>query len=135
MTAVVQRSTNYTIAAVLNLVLSVQNVVFTLPALFDGADATNRSSDSPPFVVMLVAFALGLLGLISTYGVWKGQRWGVVVTIVVNALNFLSAVPGIPFAPNIGLRIAAILTCLVAAAVIWLLLRRRKAPAVTGASA
>mgnify|MGYP006381575969 CR=1 FL=1 len=135
MTAVVQRSTNYTVAVVLNLALSLQNVVFTLPAIFDGADATNKSADSPPFVIMLAAFALGLVGLISSYGVWRVQRWGVVITIVVNALNFLSAIPGIPFAPNLALRISAILTCAAAAAIIWLLLRRRKAPALAGASA
>ena len=135
MTAVVQRSTNYTVAVLLNLALSVQNVVFTLPAIFDGADATNKSADSPPFGIMLAAFALGLFGLISSYGVWKGQRWGVVITIVVNALNFLSAIPGIPFAPNMGLRIAAIATCVAAAVIIWLLLRRRKAPVLAGVSA
>lgn len=135
MTAVVKRSKNYTVAALLNLALSLQNVIFTLPALFDGADATDKSGDSPPFVVMVIAFALGLIGLISSYGVWKGQRWGVVVTIVINALNFLSAIPGVPFAPNMALRLSAIATCVVSAAVIWLLLRRRKALAVVGASA
>lgn len=135
MTAVVHRSTNYTVAAILNLIASLVSIVFSIPVLFDGADATNKSADQPPFVVIVLGFALGVAGVISSYGVWKVQRWGVVVTIVVNALNFLSAVPGIPFAPNWGLRIAATLTCVVSALIIWLLLRRRKAPAVVGVSA
>lgn len=135
MTAVVQRSTNYTIAALLNLALSLEGIVFALPALFDGADATNKSSDAPPFFIVVLAFALGVIGLVSSYGVWKSQRWGVVLTIVISALNFLSAIPGVPFAPNMGLRIAAILTCVAAIAIIWLLLRRRKAPALVGVSA
>lgn len=135
MTAVVQRSTNYTVAVALNVISSLASVVFSIPVLFDGADATSESADQPPFVVIVLGFALGVAGLISSYGVWKVQRWGVVVTIVVNALNFLSAVPGVPFAPTMGLRLAATSTCVVSAIIIWLLLRRRKAPAVVGVSA
>lgn len=135
MTAVVQRSTNYTVAAVLNLVTSVVSIVFSMPALIDGADATNSSGDQPPYIVMVLGFAIGVAGLISTYGVWKVQRWGVVLTIVINALNFLSAIPGIPFAPTLWMHIAATASCVVSALIIWLLLRRRKAMALAGVSA
>ncbi len=135
MTAVVQRSTNYTVAALLNLATSVAGIVLSLPALIDGADATSSSGDQPPFAVMVLGFAIGVAGLISSYGVWKVQRWGVVVTIVINALNFLSSVPGIPFAPSWGIRIGATTSCVASALIIWLLLRRRKAPAMAGVSA
>jgi uncharacterized membrane protein (DUF2068 family) len=63
----------------------------------------------PAFVVYL-GVALGVAGLLAAAGLWVLKRWALWLTIVVSALNILSAAPGLAFAPSAGLRAAATLT-------------------------
>lgn len=134
MSNVVQRTRAHTTAAVLNLAVSLFTIAFTLPVLFLGSDGANKSGDQPPFGVIVFAFALGLIGVLSSYGVWRGERWGVVVTIVVNALSFLSGAPGIFAAPTAFLQVASVASCALNVVIIYLLLRRRPAAVTAGAS-
>ncbi len=73
----------------------------------------------PAFVVYL-GVALGVAGLLAAAGLWMLKRWALWLTIVVSALNILSAAPGLAFAPNAGLRVGATLTVVGFAVVVLL---------------
>jgi hypothetical protein len=73
----------------------------------------------PAFVVYL-GVALGLAGLLAAAGLWMLKRWALWLTIVVSVLNILSAAPGLAFAPNVVLRVAAMVTVVGFAVVVLL---------------
>jgi len=118
------RSTALKIAAVLSLLIGVSTVVFALPLISRGADAVNQGSDAPPYVIVLLAVILGVIAIVAAYGTWKGQRWGIILTILANALNGLSAAPGLLFAPSPTLLIAATITVVLSIIIIVLCLWR-----------
>jgi hypothetical protein len=92
------RPMTVTFAAVLLALLSAFGVVATfIPA----------SSEGVPAVVVYGGTALGVLGLIATYGLWTLRRWGVWLSVILSALNLLSAAPGIAFAPTTALFVFA----------------------------
>ena len=115
-----QISPSHKAAAILNAVLAVFTVVWSIPALQGGQD----DSDQVPWPVVVLGFAIGALCLVSSYGVWRGQRWGVVLTIVLNAISFITGAPGIPFGPNAFVIIGSIIGCIGAVVIIYLLMRR-----------
>ena len=57
---------------------------------------------------------------LAAAGLWMLKKWGVWLAVVVCALNFVSAAPGIPFGPDAALRVAATATVLVSALIIVL---------------
>jgi len=61
----------------------------------------------PPVAVKVLSVVMGLLGLLAAYGLWNKKRWGMVVAILVSALNALSGVPGLFVQPNLPATIAA----------------------------
>ena len=118
------RTKSYSVAAILQFLMSVSGVALTLAFLPRGADALDQVSDSPPYFVIITGFAFALLGLISAYGVWRNQKWGVILTILLRAIDSLMALPGVLFAPTTFWRISAITGILLSAVIIYLLLRR-----------
>ena len=127
-----RRSPAHTAAAVLNLAVSLLGVALSLPILPQGAAATEQAGDQPPFFIIILSLVLGTVGVVSSYGVWRGQRWGVVLTIVVNALSLLSGIPGVVFGPTTFLVVVSVIGCLLNVAIIYLLLRRRAAVIADG---
>jgi uncharacterized membrane protein (DUF2068 family) len=113
------RPRSYTIAAVLQLLISIFAIVLFVPALALGSDS---AADAPPFALALAAFAAGVLGLLSAYGVWRNQKWGVVLTIVIRALDGLAALPGILFAPTPFMWASSVVFIVASVAIIGLLL-------------
>ena len=67
---------------------------------------------------------VALTGMVAAYGVFRTQRWGVILTLVLMVVNVLVSVPGIPFGPTVFDKVSSALGLLVSAAVIYLLLRR-----------
>src|SRR5258708_35742146 len=57
--------------------------------------------DGPPLPVKVLAVVTGLIGLLAAYGLWKAKRWGMIVAIIVSALNALSAGPGLALQPHL----------------------------------
>src|SRR5258708_15827538 len=57
--------------------------------------------DGPPLPVKVLAVVTGLIGLLAAYGLWKAKRWGMIVAIIVSALNALSAAPPLVFPPHL----------------------------------
>jgi hypothetical protein len=122
------RSTALKIAAVLSFAMNAYSIIGALPLLAQGAAAANQGTDSPPYIVILIAVLMGVLGIVGAYGAWNQQRWGIVLTIVANLVNGLSAVPGILFAPTPGLMVVAAVTVAVTALIIILCLWRERKP-------
>jgi hypothetical protein len=129
-----KRSIPTTIAAVLNAIWSLVNLVEAVPVLGMGADAVNTSQDMPPYSVVVLAVILGVIGLIASWGVWQNQKWAKIVVIIVGALGGLSALPGVLFAPTPGLRMSAISGVVIPLAIIVLLLWPRPKAAVESAA-
>jgi hypothetical protein len=119
-------------AAAVNAVLSAIGLVVSIAPLPQGADAVAQSNDQPPFAALVVGVILGVLGLVGSFGIWRGDRWGSVLTIAVRGVDGLSSVLGVLFAESASLRALAILSVVGAAVVIWLLLRRDPSPADAG---
>lgn len=94
------RSTALKTAAVFSSLLSLANLVITLPIIMQGSAAVGQAPNSPPYFIELALFVTSIVGLVAAFGAWRQMRWGVLLTIVVNAINLLSAAPGILFAPR-----------------------------------
>lgn len=74
----------------------------------------------PPLPVKVFAVVVGLIGLLAAYGLWNAKRWGMIVAIIVSALNALSAAPGLIAQPNAPALIGAGMTIALAVLVIIL---------------
>jgi uncharacterized membrane protein YfcA len=118
------RYRNYTIAAVLAGILGLANAIVALALLPQGSNKINHSSDQPPYAVIMIEVIIGLIGVVAAYGVFRSQRWGVIVTLVLMVVNVLISLPGIPFGPTVFDKVSSVLGVVVAAAVLYLLLRR-----------
>ncbi|MFM8319451.1 MAG: hypothetical protein ACKOC5_00940 [Chloroflexota bacterium] len=104
------RSTAIKIAAGVSFILNLFSAVAGLLLLPAGASANNSNPESIPYGVLMLGTIMGVIGIVAAYGAWKQQRWGVVLTILVNLVNGLSAAPGILFAPTTPLFISALAT-------------------------
>jgi hypothetical protein len=118
------RSPNYTIAAVLAGLLSLANTITALVLLPQGSDKINHSSNQPPYAVILVTVVVGLIGIVAAYGVFRTQRWGVILTLVLMVINVLISLPGIPFGPTVFDKVSSAVGLVVAGGAIYFLLRR-----------
>ncbi|MFI7589227.1 DUF2127 domain-containing protein [Spongisporangium articulatum] len=119
-------TTSHATAAVLNVVLATLTVITVLPELNKGQAGND---DGVPWGIVLLAFVLAILMFVSSYGVWARQRWGVVLTIVLNVLSFIFGAPGIIFGGSAFLVIGSIVGCVLNIAIVYLLLRRTPAQA------
>jgi hypothetical protein len=99
-----------TIAAILLALLSLLN--FPAPLM--------PGSEEVPAVVIYGGFVLGVAGLAAAAGLWLLKKWSIWLTIVVCGLGILSAAPGIAFAPNAALQLAATVGVVVPALIIVL---------------
>lgn len=114
------RPRSYTIAAVLLVLYSLVGLLFELPNLARG---DVQASDAPPFALTIVNFTLVVLGFIAAYGVWRAQKWGVVLAVAICALSILTSLPAIVFAPILPFRLLGVVSIIWLVAMIVLLLR------------
>jgi uncharacterized membrane protein (DUF2068 family) len=108
------------------VLLSLSNLPVFWTSLFPGAE------EAPDWVIYS-GYVLLALGLIASYGLWTLKRWSYRGSLVVAALNFLLAVPGLFEAPGVGLRVTIGVSALVALAIIALVLRPEARQALTAA--
>ena len=78
-------------------------------------------NDIPTFVIY-GSVALGAIGLVGAFGLWRVRRWGAVLSAAVLALSALLAGPGVLFAPTLLLHLLASVGVLVAVVVLTLIL-------------
>ncbi len=110
-------------AAVVNALVSILGLVVSIAPLPLGAASVSAAGDDPPFAILVAGVVLGVLGLVGSFGVWRAERWGVVLVIVVRGLDGVSSLAGV-FATSTTLRTLAIVSVVSAVVVIVLLLRR-----------
>ena len=122
-------SKSLTVAAILQLLLSIVAIAASIPLLLLGAESVDTAGTSPPYFIAMLGFAIGLVGVVAAYGVWKRQKWAIVLTIVLRAVDVLAALPGVFFAPTAVWRVLAIGGSILGILVIVLLLRREPRPA------
>ncbi len=103
------RPQTVTVAAALLAVFSLANLISPL-----------LSSEGVPEFVIYLGVVLGLAGLVTAAGLWMLRKWSMWLSIIVSALNILSAAPGIAFGPNASLQIAATITVVGSAIIIVL---------------
>jgi len=114
------RPRSYTIAVALLVLYCLISLLFELPNLARGGAP---AADAPPFVLTIVNFTITILGFVAAYGVWRVQKWGVVLAVAVCGLFVLTSLPAILFAPSLAFRLIGGLGVVWAAAIIVLLLR------------
>jgi uncharacterized membrane protein (DUF2068 family) len=124
------RASALKIAAVLSFLLGLFSFVTAIPYLARGAAALDTANNAPPFFIILAALVFAILRIVGAYGLWQNQRWGVMLTIVANALDAVAAAPGVLFAPTRTLWISALVSVVVSVVVIVLCLWRDRRPAV-----
>ena len=87
------RSTALKTAAVLSVLVALIGIgLYDLPNLVLGA----RDSDGP-FALVLGSFTSDVLALVAAYGAWRGQKWGAVLLIAVNAFWIVQAITSLLF--------------------------------------
>jgi peptidoglycan/LPS O-acetylase OafA/YrhL len=86
-----------------------------------------------PTIVLFLAIALGILGLLAAGGLWMLRRWGLLLTIIVSILNILLAAPWIAVESQATGKLLAGVTIVGFALVLVLLMQRnsRRAFAAT----
>ena len=119
------QSTLYKIAIILFAILSLFNILAAVPPLLSGPENQGFATGIPQGVIILAALS-GPAGLLAAYGAWRGEKWGIWLTIILCAGGVLSALPGVLFAPNTAARISAIVGVSVSIFVIVVLVRRPK---------
>src|SRR6478752_3147282 len=73
-------------AAVLNALISVVGLIVSIAPLHLGAEGAGADGDNPPFAVSVVGVALEKIGPVGSLGIWRGERWGLIVSVVGAAL-------------------------------------------------
>ena len=105
------RPQTVTVAAILLAILSLANLIS--PALL---------SEGVPAFVIYLGVVLGIAGLLACVGLWMLKKWGIWLSVIVSVINLLSAAPGIAFAPDTTLQVAATATVVGSALIIVLVL-------------
>ncbi|HEX9036535.1 MAG TPA: hypothetical protein VF808_06040 [Ktedonobacterales bacterium] len=83
--------------------------LFVLLGLVHLAVPYMPDADKIPAIVRYGDVGLGIASLIAGYGLWKLFSWAKTATIVLAALNIVSATPGVFYGPNQTLQIIAAL--------------------------
>ena len=128
-----KRTHLYDAGVIVHALNSLFLVMISFPGLIQGPSG-HAPTEGVPQVVVVLAGLLGVAGLVSAYGAWYGQKWGVALSVFVEALNGLLAMPGVLHAPTPFLRISAIASVLIALFVIFALLHRPKPAAAQPAA-
>ncbi len=113
----------YKTAVIVHTLNSLYLIVFAFPGLLEGPSSQSPTEGVPQIVVVMAAL-LGVAGLVSACGAWDGQKWGIWLTIITEAINGLLAMPGVLFAPTPFARASAIASAVVALFVIVVMLQR-----------
>ena len=98
-----QRPLPVTIAVILHALLGLAAIFLTIPEMTGSVSP----DEGPPMFIVVTSLIIGILSLVSAWGAWQGKKWGQISTIVLRALDGLSAAPGIFVAPTPMLSIAS----------------------------
>ncbi len=113
----------YKSAVIVHALGAIASIMLALPGMMGGPEAHTLMEGVPQFVIVSSAL-LGVAGLVSAYGAWYGQKWGIGLTIVTEAISGLLALPGVLDGPTLFLKLSALTGVLTAVFVIVVMLRR-----------
>ncbi len=103
-----------TLAVILTLLTVVANFAgFALPT----------GGESVPALVIVSSIVLGVAGIPAAIGLWLLRKWGYVLTMIVAALNLLTAIPGIPAGPTTAIKVFSAVFVVVSIAILVLAAR------------
>ena len=122
------RSTGLKIAAVLLWTMAIVGIIAVGIPVVTGARA---DFEGAAFGVAIFSFAVDSITILVAYGVWRAERWGVILAIIISAFNALLNTMGAIGDPNMWLRVMAGSFVFAAIAVIYLCLRRDPAGQAT----
>jgi hypothetical protein len=105
-----RRPVAVTVAAVLCALNALANIV-----------PFGAGGDQIPTFVIYASIALGAIGLVGAFGLWRVRRWGALLSAAVLVLTALLAAPGILFAPTLVLHLLASVGVLIAVVVLTLI--------------
>jgi uncharacterized membrane protein (DUF2068 family) len=111
--AVRSRPMAVTVAIVLSVLVIVAN--FATPALPSGS-----GDYTVPTFVIVVGVILAVIGIGAVIGLWMLRKWGMILTVVVSAINLLLAAPGIVAGPSTWIKIFSAVFVLASALIIVL---------------
>ena len=95
------RPQTVTVATILLALFSVLNVLFPFFPV-----------EGIPAAAVYTGVVAGAAGLVGAAGLWLLRKWGLGISVIVSVLNILDAAPGVAFAPNAALQVAATVTVL-----------------------
>lgn len=81
-------------------------------------------ADNIPPLVRYGDVALGLASLVAGFGLWNLQRWGIILTVIIAALNIFSAAPGMIAAPSLALQVVTVAYVVLSLLIIVLVMLR-----------
>jgi hypothetical protein len=118
------RSTGLKIAAVILWTVALLGIVTVgIPFLTGG----RPDIDGPIFWVFVFSFAVDAITLVVAYGVWRAERWAIIMAIVISAFNAVLNTMGALADPDMALRLMAGSFVVASLSVIYLCLRREPA--------
>ncbi len=116
------RSTGLKIAAVILWVFTLLGMVTVgIPFLASGMTAT---PGGPPFWITVLTFAVDAITIVVAYGVWRAERWGIILAIAISVFNAILNTMGALFDPRMEIRIMAGVIVFASLGVIYLCLRK-----------
>lgn len=104
-----------TVAVVLSALVILTN--FASPALPSGS-----GDNKVPTFVIVVGVVLALIGIVAAIALWQLRKWGMILTVVVSAVNLLLSAPGIVAGPYAWIKVLSAVFVLASAAIIVLVL-------------
>lgn len=117
------RPKTYTIAAILWFLNSAVGVIIAIPSLAQGATTFNQTTPGPPYAVVFIGTIVATMGIVSSYGIWRNQKWGIILTIILCVISGLLALPGVILAPTGGVKLFAasgvIFNIIIIALLLW----------------
>jgi hypothetical protein len=130
------RSKSLMTAALFQVVLGLFNVVSSLRILASGINGApalvGDESNGPPFWAGVMFLILAIATLFSAYGLWAGQKWGKIVTIVTGMILILFALGDLVGAVSYASYVYAAISfvyIVMSVTVQYLVLRRQRNPA------
>ena len=94
------RSTALKIAAVISFLLAASDLFRNVQMVLQGPAGVSPTNPSPPYPILVLGIVGTTVGVVSAYGTWKAQRWGIVLTIIVNLLGMLITLPAYRYMPS-----------------------------------
>jgi hypothetical protein len=115
------RATGLKIAAVILWTMAILGIVTVgIPVL----TGSRTDIDGPFFWLVIFSFAVDAITMVVAYGVWRAERWGIILAIAISAFNAVLNTMGALGDPNPGLQIMAGIFVFASLSVIYLCLRR-----------